>query len=494
MIRTVAPRRTVLVDAERCHADHAGEAPLPRIGQPRTWWRPRYWGISARSAFVAATVVLVALVVAGSGLAIVLYRSLLSGVDEAAAGRVRDVAAALQFDTASELDAALVSTDQRIVAVQVIDRTGSVVQRSPSAPDTPLVAPGGIGVTLQTGLPDHASGDGDMRISGQTVDGKGGRYTVLVGAGSEGVESTVQTVMVLLAGAAPIVIAVSAAAAYSLVSRSMRSVDAIRTRVADISTSDLSERVPVPNNHDEISALAVTMNEMLSRIEAGHDAQRRFVGDASHELRSPVAAILSALDLVAAHPEFLDEELATSTLRPEAQRMESLVEDLLLLARADERGLTLGRRDVDLDDIASIEVDRLLRETTLTIDAKVVPTRMVGDPGGLSRVLRNLLENAARHATSRVEVRVCVVEGKAVLTVADDGPGIPARDRARVFNRFVRLDSDRARSSGGAGLGLAIVSEVVKAHGGSVTIADRPGGGTLVTVQLPLVYSPDSSR
>ena len=467
---------------------------MPRVSQPRTWWRPRYWGISARSAFVSATVVLVALLVAGSGLAIVLYRSLLSGVDEAASGRVRDVVAALQFDTAKELDAALLSTDQRIVVVQVIDQAGTVVQHSPTAPTTPLVAPDTIGTRLRAGLPDGASPDGDTRISGQTVDGRGGRYTILVGAGSEGVESTVRTVMVLLAGAAPIVIAVSAAAAYLLVGRSMRSVDAIRTRVADISTSDLSERVPVPKNYDEISALAVTMNEMLARIEAGHDAQRRFVGDASHELRSPVAAILSALDVAAAHPEFLDQELATSTLRPEAQRMEALVEDLLLLARADERGLTLRHKDVDLDDIASTEVGRLLRESTVPIDAELAPTRVIGDPGGLSRVLRNLLENAARHATSRVELRVRATDDGAVLTVADDGPGIPVGDRERVFDRFVRLDSDRSRRSGGAGLGLAIVSEVVAAHGGNVTITDRPGGGTLVTVQLPLVYSPESSR
>ena len=357
-----------------------------------------------------------------------------------------------------------------------------------------MIAPGTIGATLLIGLPDQASPDGDMRISGQAVDGKSGRYTILVGAGSEAVESTVKTVLELLAGAAPIVIAVSAAATYLLVGRSLRSVDAIRTRVADISASDLGERVPVPNNFDEISALAVTMNEMLARIEAGHDAQRRFVGYASHELRSPVTAILSALDVAAAHPEFLNEELATSTLRPEARRMESLVEDLLLLARADERGLTLRCRDVDLDDVAYSEMDRLLRETELTIDADLVPTRLIGDPGGLSRVLRNLLENAARHATSRIELRVHPDGGNAVLTVADDGPGIPEADRARVFDRFVRLDTARARSGGGTGLGLAIVSEVVAAHGGIVSIGDRAGGGALMTVQLPLAYLPDSSR
>jgi signal transduction histidine kinase len=494
MIRTVAQRLIPALEAGRGHADHAQGAPVPRIGQPATWWWPRYWGISARSAFVSATVVLVALTIAGAGLAMILYRSLLAGVDDAAAGRVRDVVSALQFDTAAELDAALLATDQRVVAVQVIDRAGTVVQSSQSAPDTPIIAPDLIGKTLRIGLPDDMSPDGDMRISGQTVDSPSGQYTILVGAGSEAIESTVQTVIVLLAGAAPIVIAVAAGATYRLVRRSLRSVDAIRTRVADISSSDLAERVPVPSKYDEISALAITMNEMLARIEAGHDAQRRFVGDASHELRSPVAAIISALDVAAVHPELLDEELAASTLRPEAHRMESLVEDLLLLARADERGLTLRRKDVDLDDVASNEVGRLLRETSLIIDADLVPTRLVGDPGGLSRVLRNLLENAARHAASRVELRVHPEGANAVVTVGDDGQGIPAADRTRVLDRFVRLDSDRARSRGGTGLGLAIVAEVVAAHGGNVMIGDRPGGGALVTVQLPLEYSPESKR
>ena len=494
MIRTVASRPNVTTESGRRREHRAGAEPLPQLSRARTWWRPRHRGIAARSAFVAASVVLVALMVAGAGLAFILSRSLLSGVDDAAAGRVNDIVSALQSDTATELDAALITTDQRIVAVQVIDGNGAVIQRSPGGPATPLIEPATIGTALRIGLPDHTSPDGDMRISGQTVNGRSGRYTILVGAGSEAVEVTVETVLVLLAGAAPIVIAVSAAATYVLVRRSLRSVDAIRTRVADISTSDLTERVPVPNTVDEIAALAVTMNEMLARIEAGHDAQRRFVGDASHELRSPVTAILSALDVAAAHPELLNEQLATSTLRPEAQRMESLVEDLLLLARADERGLTLHRRDVDLDDIASSELGRLLRQTSLTVAADLVPTRLTGDPGGLSRVLRNLLDNAARHATSSIELRVRPDGDTAVLTVADDGPGIPEDDRARVFDRFVRLDWDRSRSGGGTGLGLAIVSEVVAAHGGSVSIGDRPGGGTLVRVQVPLAYAPDSSR
>ena len=463
--------------------------------QPFNRWRPRYWGIAVRSATVSATVVLVAFLMAGVGLSALLYRSLLDGVDDAAARRVMDIVADLRSDsTVAELDDALTMTDQRIVAVQIVDGNGNVVRRSESAPASPLVPMGSVGATLVKGLRDHEPTDGDMRIGGQSVDGAGGQYTVLVGAGSEAIESTIKTTLILLAGASPIVTAVSAGVTHLLVTRSLGSVDAIRTRVADISASDLGERVPVPDSHDEISALAVTMNEMLARIEAGHDAQRRFVGDASHELRSPVAAMLSALDVATAHPEFLNEELATFTLRPEALRMESLVEDLLLLARADERGLALQRRDVDLDDVASNEMGRLLRETALTIDADLTPTRLIGDPGGLSRVVRNLLDNAARHATARVELRVHTDGSNAVVTVGDDGPGIPIADRGRVFDRFVRLDSARARSGGGTGLGLAIVAEVVAAHRGTVTIGDRPGGGALVNVQLPLQYSPESNR
>lgn len=460
---------------------------MPDLIHLRTWWRPRYWGISARSAMVSGTVVLVALAIAGSGLAIVLYRSLLAGVDDAAAGRVRDVVAALQFDSADQLDTALLATDQRVVAVQLIDNSGTVVARSQSAPATPLLPADTVGADLKVGLPDDASPDGDMRISGQLADSPTGRYTVLVGAGSEGVETTVQTVVILLGCASPIVVAVAAAATYLLVGRSMRSVDAIRIRVAEISASDLAERVPVPANHDEISALAATMNEMLARIEAGHAAQRRFVGDASHELRSPLATIISALEVAAAYPELLDQELAATTLMPEAHRMQALVEDLLLLARADERGLALRRGDVDLDDLAAGEVQRLRRETALVVDAELTPVRLTGDAGRLSRVLRNLLENAARHGASRIEVRVQTRAGQAVLTVADDGPGIPEADRIRVFDRFVRLDAARARSGGGAGLGLAIVTEIVAAHHGTVTVSDRRGGGTLMTVQLPLV-------
>ena len=323
--------------------------------------RPWSWGISARSALVAATVVFVALTAAGAILAAVLYRSMLSGIDSTAAARVGEVAADLEVGGAAGLDPGLLGTDQRILAVQVITPDGTVVRRSPSAPDTPMVPISEIGDGLHIGMPEHESPYGQIRFSAQTVDGPGGRYTVLVGEGSQVVFSTVKTVVTALALAAPIVVLVSAAVTYMLVSRSMRSVDDIRSRVAEISTSDLTERVPVPEKRDEISALALTMNEMLARIEAGHSAQQRFVGDASHELRSPLTTIISALEVAVAHPELLNGELAKTTLIPEAHRMQALVEDLLLLARADERGLTMAHADVDLDDLVASEGERLCR-------------------------------------------------------------------------------------------------------------------------------------
>ncbi|WP_431240832.1 HAMP domain-containing sensor histidine kinase [Mycolicibacterium aichiense] len=459
----------------------------------RSRLRP-HWSIAARSAFIAGAVVLVALTAAGAALTGIFYRSLIDGVDAAAAARVRDVSAGLIEDTPADLDDPLLATDQRIDAVQVIAPDGNVLRRSDSVSDAPLVPLNQVGVKLRTGMSPTSSADSDMRVSAQSITTPKGSFVVVVAGGDEAVESTVRTAVILLLLAAPVVVAVAAMATYRLVRRSLRSVDAMRAQVAAISSSESAERVPIPPGRDEISALAVTMNDMLDRIEAGHVAQRQFVGDASHELRSPLTAIISALDVAVAHPELLDIELARETLVPEAQRMRILVEDLLLLARADERGLAFDRDAIRLDEIATSEVIRLKRTCQHAVLVAADPIEVCGDGPALSRVVRNLLDNAARHAASTIEVRVTRRNGHAALTVADDGPGIPAADRQRVFNRFVRLDTSRSRGGGGSGLGLSIVAEIVTAHGGDITIDDRPGGGTVMTVQLPAVNTPDSSR
>jgi signal transduction histidine kinase len=226
---------------------------------------------------------------------------------------------------------------------------------------------------------------------------------------------------------------------------------------------------------------------MLARIEAGHLAQRRFVGDASHELRSPLATIISVLEVREAHVELRDDaELTNAMLLPEAYRMQALLEDLLVLARADEGALDLRSDAVRLDEIAMSEADRLRRDTQLEVRTDIAPTTVIGDMGAIMRVVRNLVDNAARHAAGRVDIEVTRRFSTAILVVGDDGPGIPEADRRRVFDRFVRLDSDRARSGGGTGLGLSIVADIVAAHGGTVVVDGRTGGGTRVTVTLPL--------
>lgn len=458
--------------------------PLRESGLLRSGWPPRL-GIAARSAAVSAVIVLVAFAIAGAALVVMLYRLLLDSVDDATASRVSTITEALQSNSLNDLDGSLLAIDQRVVAIQLIDPGGKVVKRAGLAPDTPLLPVTDFDLNLRRGLSDDAVANDDMRLSGQRVSTPSGVYTVLVGGGSEAVEATARTVALLLACGAPIVIAVAATASYRLVRRSLQSVDAIRSRVAEISTSDLAERVPVPHSRDEIAALAVTMNEMLARIEAGHRAQKRFVADASHELRSPLATIMSGLELAEVHPELLDAEFAVNTLLPEAQRMHELIEDLLLLARADEQSLVLRNKEVALDDLVEVEAARVRRAAGCAVETDLRPVRLTGDPAALSRVVRNLVDNAVRHANSRIIIDVGNRDGSAVLAISDDGPGIAPTERTRVFERFVRLDSDRSRSGGGAGLGLAIVAEVVAAHGGAVTIEDSHGGGTKMVVTLP---------
>lgn len=432
--------------------------------------------------------VFLALAVAGGLLLAVMIHSLLSNVDEAAAGKVGETAAALQTDTPAELDPALLATNDHISVVQVVDATGNVRARSAGAPATELLAVDDIGTGLRRGIQDGRTDD--IRFSARVVHTATGMYTVVVGGGSEAVETTATSVALFLAVAAPLVSGVAALASFRLVRRSLSSVGAIRRQVAQISASELTERVPIPETRDEVAALAETMNAMLARIEAGHRAQRQFVGDASHELRSPLATIISTLEVVDAHPELLSSQLAADTLLPEAHRMRNLIDDLLLLARADETGLSVGAEPVVLQDILAGEADRLRRTTALTVDLAAEPAIVLGAHRTLVRAVRNLADNAARHARTCVELTVHIDGDAVVLGVADDGAGIPAADRDRVFDRFVRLDGDRSRKAGGSGLGLAIVAEIVAAHGGTISITDRPAGGTVVAVVLPAGSAP----
>ncbi|HEV7213140.1 MAG TPA: HAMP domain-containing sensor histidine kinase [Blastococcus sp.] len=356
--------------------------------------------------------------------------------------------------------------------------------------------------TLEGRPPLSAARPGPGETVVQTIDGArigspGVSYRVVVlgtdsGGGADRiialqsltVARNAQDLVVKLAAIGiPVLLLVVGAATWLSVSRALHPVEGIRARTAEISAADLSARVPVPASRDEVSALARTMNDMLGRLEAAVYVQRAFVSDAGHEMRSPLAAIRTEVEV--AQRAGLSERTLDDLLS-ETGRLERLVADLLLLARADEGAMALHRVDVDLDDLLEDERQRLRNRPGLTVTAAIGPARVVGDRSALARVIRNLIENAARHASGRVHLASGTADGWAWFEVTDDGPGVPEADRSRVFDRFVRLDDARSREEGGSGLGLAIVRELVRASGGRVALDDAgPLPGAHVRVELP---------
>jgi signal transduction histidine kinase len=295
----------------------------------------------------------------------------------------------------------------------------------------------------------------------------------------------------------PLAVLLVAVVAYLATRRALRPVEAIRVRTAAVTAADPRERVRVPDTGDEIARLATTINNTLQRLDDAAQAQRRFVADAAHELRSPISSLLTTVEVAEAYPERADWPDTIATTAEQARRIQDLAEDLLLLARMDATvPANSPARTVDLAVLArdtaaapgvrpAVEpADRYISVTCHTDDEVLVH----GDRGGLERVLRNLTDNARRHARSRVAVRAYAAGDHAVIEVEDDGPGVPAADRERIFERFTRLDDARSRESGGFGLGLAIVRDIVERHHGTIEVADAaagPGAGARFTIRIP---------
>jgi signal transduction histidine kinase len=368
--------------------------------------------------------------------------------------------------------------------VQVLDSQGRVVDSSPNLEGKEAV------LRLAPGDSERLEGlsfeDDQFLVVATSADTPDGPVTVMVGRTLESVTESSQVVVNLLATGFPLLLAVVAATSWRVVGRALAPVDAIRDEVDAISTAELHRRVPDPPGRDEIARLAATMNEMLARLEEGHDRQRRFVSDASHELRSPVASIRQHAEVALTHPKQLSVEELAEVVLEEDVRLQRLVEDLLLLTRMDEGTVHLRRAPVDLDDILLEEAQRLRGTTGLRIRTGGVSAgRVSGDSGQLEKLVRNVTENAARHARSTVELSLTEADGEVLLRVDDDGKGIPPRERERVFKRFVRLDEARARDAGGSGLGLAIVAEIAAAHGGSVAALEGSLGGLRIEAHLP---------
>jgi len=284
-----------------------------------------------------------------------------------------------------------------------------------------------------------------------------------------------------------VVVGVLAAVMWLAIGRALAPVDAIRTRADAISGQNLDLRVPTPAQQDEIGRLARTVNQMLERLQHSAESQRRFVADAAHELRSPIASLRVQLE-TARDGDWSGERGRVGDMLHEAARMEGLVDQLLLLARAGGDDSWLRLTTVDLDDVVDSAVSALDAVGPVTIDTSAVePVQLICDAGLLEQVVRNLVQNATGHARENVRVSLSAVDGEtAVLTVDDDGPGVPPDRRADIFERFVRLDDSRDRIQGGVGLGLAIVSEIVHAHGGRIHVGDSDLGGARFVVELPL--------
>ncbi|MFI5587924.1 sensor histidine kinase [Amycolatopsis sp. NPDC051758] len=301
------------------------------------------------------------------------------------------------------------------------------------------------------------------------------KYNVFAGVqiDPEG-QAAVDSVRTVLTFGVPAVALLIGVIAWLAVRRSLRPVEAIRGEVAEIGAHDLSRRVPAPRTGDEIARLAGTMNTMLARLDEAVTRQSRFTSDASHELRTPLASLRTQLEVLLAHPDRLDWRHACENALLDVTRLQDLVADLVLLGKLDHAGPDR------LEPVALSEVVEAVAAGRAEIEVSGAPV-VHGHRSRLERLVRNLVDNAERHATSRVVVTASVVDGQAVLTVTDDGPGIPEADRERVFDRFVRLDDARARDEGGSGLGLAIVADIARAHGGTAEVE----AGSRFVVRLP---------
>ena len=237
---------------------------------------------------------------------------------------------------------------------------------------------------------------------------------------------------------------------------------------------------------DEVGRLARTMNRLLDRLQLSHDRQTRFVSDASHELRSPLATVRTRLEVALRAPDKADwTGVAEASLR-QTTRMERLVDDLLMLARTDTQRV-VDPVVVDLDEIIREEVGYLRSTSSIALDtSRVSGGRVLGQPDDLRRVIVNLTTNAIRFATTAVWVSLVPTEDSVLLTIDDDGPGVPPDQSERIFDRFTQLEESRVRGGrSGAGLGLSIVADVVSRHGGSIAVGASPAGGARFSVTLP---------
>lgn len=462
----------------------------------RRWLSGVFASVRARTTVVGVAVVAAALAAGAIGLITLLRTSMTEGVETTARTQLNDVASLLRLgQLPSQLPAGGGNTLTQVVSAdgKVLATSATLLATNPISP----LHPGEEGIVIHTiptlsggALEGGSDSDGPYLLLAQRFPAQGGLkvagpVTVYVAATLRPVQAATNTVAVALSAGLPVLVLLVGGLIWILGGRALRPVEAIRAEVADISGHDLHRRVPEPTTRDEIAHLAQTMNQMLDRLEASSTAQRRFVADASHELRSPLSAIQATLEVAVTHPEGAAWPAVASDALDETKRLRRLVDDLLVLAKSRDGGAPERREEVDLDEIVLREARTNRAESPVRLDLhKVSAGRVIGDPDQLTRVVHNLLDNARRHASHLVCVELTSNAGNVLLAVQDDGPGIPPLEWERIFERFARVDEARNPDLGGAGLGLAIAKEIVLAHGGSIAVADSPSGARF-EVNLP---------
>jgi signal transduction histidine kinase len=440
-------------------------------------WRLTVLGALVMTAMLAAAAV---------ALVSIQQDSLVKGIDEGLRQRVDNLQSAVATQGAAT--PLLGSDDAEDTFLQLLDAAGRPIGSSPNlSGEAAVVEPppaGGPEAVGTRAVP--AVSASDFRVLARAIPSRKGPFTLVVGKNLDDVAESARVLKESLAVLSPVLVAILAMLVWWVTGRTLRSVEEIRVEVEDMSGNDLGRRVSVPPADDEVSRLARTMNAMLERLERAGRRQGQFASDASHELRGPLTRLRSELELALDEPDSGPARWRNQQLLADTVQLQSLVDDLLFLARSDDRAAVPGGTVVDLDDLVLAEARRLRDEGRVLVDTSAVgPARVRGEPRHLARALRNLTANAARHARSTVFLEARETGSQCLLVVADDGPGIPQEHRAAVFERFVRLDEARSRDDGGSGLGLAIVKEIVTRHAGTVEVTDSGSGGARFTITLP---------
>jgi signal transduction histidine kinase len=413
---------------------------------------------------------------------------------------VSDVAKAVKTNSPVPPDV----TDKALqsgIVVQVRDEGGRIISTVPGGdgpgnhvmvlgpgPDDPSALP-----DLVTGLSESTDAEGlttyqsngngvtirrieanDNIIVSEVVSTPNGKRQITAITPLAEIAHSIDPVVVSLKIGTPLLIILVGGVTWFITGRALRPIEDLRLQAESISQTHPDAQLPVPATGDEVARLARTLNDMLARIDDSSRRQREFVSDASHELRSPITSMHTALEVASLHPGTTSVPQLSSELLRETTRMQNMVNALLLLARLED-GHSVPLSQVDIGPVVTAVTGEPAQELLLEADTSQI-----------EGALRNLVDNARRYAKSSVEVSVVRGEDDVTIVVDDDGPGVPADQRARVFERFARIDEGRSRADGGVGIGLALVQRIADRHHGSVTVDDSPLGGARFSLRLPL--------